>query len=373
MKSKVLLIKADEKPMEVGKKLMSNQIYKNPHLVIEDRNLGLLDCDSIRIQMNYVGICGSDIHLLKSNSETGYICTSVPVKIPKDGRIIGHEGVGLVLDVGSNVKNIKKGMYVTLESIIVCNNCDVCKRGDFNQCRNAKLMGLEVDGIMGNIVDVNSNLAHDVTSYIKKEDDLIAMACVEPAGVAYDACENAKIKPGDTVVVFGGGPIGLYTVMLSKLIFGASKVHVVEPIEFRRSLLREWTEYVYDTIDSLKNNLKICDAIIETSGDLQNVNKSLNSVDANGTVVLLARSGDPLFIEKVDHIITNNISVVGSRGHLCGAFDRILKMNESKRIELGSSITSVVNGLENLKKILESKDIEKDNCKIVVRLNDLEN
>jgi len=373
MKTKVLLIKADEEPMKAVENPMPNQIYKNPHLMIEERTLGTLDPDKIRIQMLYVGVCGSDIHLLKSNSETGYICSSVPVEIPEEGRTIGHEGVGLVLDVGSNVKEMEKGMYVTLESILVCNTCDVCKRGDFNQCRNAKLIGLEVDGVMGNIVDVNSNLAHDVTGYIKSEDDLIAMACVEPAGVAYDACENARIKAGDVVVIFGGGPIGIYTAMLSKLVFGASQVHVVEPVEFRRNLLREWTEYVYDSLYSLKRNLKEANVIIETSGDLNNVNKVFNMIDANGKVVLLARSGEPLFIDAVDHMITNNISIVGSRGHLCGAFDRILRLHASNRIKLDSIVTSVVNGLEDLKKVLESKDIVKDNCKVVVSLKDIKN
>lgn len=373
MKTKALLIKADVEPMKSVENPKPNQMYKNPYLMIDERTLGSLDPDKIRLQMIYVGVCGSDIHLIKSNPKTGYIYSSVPVDIPDEGRIIGHEGVGLVLDVGSNVKHLKKGMYVTLESIEVCNSCDVCKRGDFNQCRNAKLKGLEIDGIMGNVVDINPTIAHDVTEYIKSEKDLVAMACVEPAAVAYVACENTNIKCGDVIAIFGAGPIGAYAAMLGKSVFGASEVHVVEPVEFRRKLMSKWTEYVYDSFDSLKKNLNKVNIVIETSGDLTNVNKIFNMIDANGTVVLLARSGDALNVEAVDHMITNNIKIVGSRGHLCGAFNSLLRLHSSNRIQLDDVVTSVADGLYNLKNVLESESIENSNCKIVVNLNGTNN
>lgn len=369
MDTKVLTVKADKEPMDNIENSLGNQVYKNPRLIISKRELGSLNCNDIRVKVIYVGVCGSDVHLLKTNGETGYIKSSVPLDIPEEGRVIGHEGVGLVIDVGSNVNHIKKGMYVTLESIMVCNSCDACKRGDFNQCRKAKLLGLEIDGIMGEVVDVNANLAHDVTKFIKCEKDLLAMACIEPAAVAYDACENASIKPGDDVIVFGAGPIGIYCAILSKLIFGAAKVHVVEPVEFRRSLAREWTEYVYENLDLLKSNVDKANIIIETSGYLKNVNESFEIVDSNGTIVLLARSGEPLFINDIDYMITNNINIIGSRGHLGGAFDKILKLQTSKKLELENIVTSVVNGLEGLKDVLEGNQIITNNCKVVVKIS----
>lgn len=175
MNSKMLVIKAKSEPMKGIVKPLPNQIYKHPNLVIQNREKKKLGSNDIRLQMLYVGICGSDLHLAKENSETGYIISSAPAFIPEEGRVIGHEGVGKVLDVGENVKNIHKDMIVTLESILVCNQCVQCKQGKFNQCKNAKLIGLEIDGIMGEVVDVNSSLAHDITPYVKEEKDLKAM------------------------------------------------------------------------------------------------------------------------------------------------------------------------------------------------------
>lgn len=368
MKTKTLIVKAEKMPLPGIENPRANQIYKNSRLVMEERTLGTLDSNKIRIKVLYVGVCGSDVHLLRNNKETGYISTSVPVEIPEHGRIIGHEGVGQVLEVGTNVKHIEKDAYVTLESIVACNTCDVCKRGDFNQCRNAKLVGLEVDGIMGNIIDVEASLAHDITSFVKDEKDLIAMACVEPAGVAYVACENANITPGERVIVFGGGPIGAYVIMLCKLVFGASEIYAVEPVEFRRNLIKTWTKNVYSSIEKLKEEQIQADVIIESSGCMANVNEIINRVDANGRIVLLARSGEPLLVDAVDHIITNNISITGSRGHLCGAFNRLLRLHTQGIIELDSIVTSVADGLEELKEILETDKLEGGDCKVVVKI-----
>ncbi|MCX8130507.1 MAG: zinc-binding dehydrogenase [Clostridia bacterium] len=369
MESKVLLVKADREPVKGVVSPNPNQIYKNTRISIEHRRLQELDPDEIRVEMLYIGICGTDVHLTTNDPETGYICCSAPLSIPEEGRNIGHEGVGRVIDVGSNIKFLQKGMYVTFESIIVCNVCDVCRKGKFNQCRNAKLLGLEKDGLLGTVVDVPAKLAHNVSEYIKTEDDLIAATCIEPAGVAYVACENAGITGGDIVVVFGAGPIGVFAAMLSKAVFGASEVHVVETVKYRRDFAARWADRVYSSEEFFSNCPEKIDAVIECSGNLDNIRKSFGHINANGHVVLLARSGVPLEIINIDYMITNEINIKGSRGHLCGAFSSILNLHRSGRINLGGVVTCVVDGLENLKNMLESNEtIMKENCKVVVDL-----
>lgn len=368
MNSEVLKVKAERKPKEGINDSLPNQLYRNPQLVIENRQMARLKDNYIRLQMLYVGICGSDLHLVETDKNTGYIKGSAPLFIPDSGRIIGHEGVGKVLEVGKNVKNIKPGMIVTLESILVCNNCEPCKRGNFNQCSNAKLVGLEIDGIMGTIIDIDASLAHDVTTYIKSKSDLIAMACIEPAGVAFDACEYADIQPADRVLICGGGPIGLLAGMFCKKVFGASDIYIVEPIRFRRELLKTITPNVYENIDIAYKNIQEIDVIIEASGVLNNIKRMFDKVAANGRVVLLARSGEPLFLDKVDHMITQNIKIIGARGHLEGAFDKILKLYSKGVIQLNDIVTTEVDGLDKIKELLESENFEQSNCKVVVNL-----
>ncbi|XKK15654.1 alcohol dehydrogenase catalytic domain-containing protein [Bacillus sp. AC79A.1] len=367
MEVKVVLIEADKEPVPGVKNPTPNQVYKNVKVLVKEKSLDSLHADEIRVEMKYVGICGTDIHLTTNNPETGYICSTAPLSVPKEGRIIGHEGVGKIIKVGSNIKHLKPGMYVTLESIINCNRCDVCRRGNFNQCRNAKLLGLEKDGLLGTVVDVPAQIAHDVTEFIDNDEDLMATACIEPAGVAYVACENAQIKAGDRVVIFGAGPIGILVAALSKSVFGASEVHVIEPIKYRRNFVKQWADKVYSNEEFLREGPQNIDVIIEASGFLENVEKIFRKIDANGRVVSLARSGTPLTIRDIDHMITNQITIIGSRGHLCGAFNSILRLQKARKINLSDIITKIVEDLDELKGLLENNEaLTKENCKVLV-------
>lgn len=370
MNRDVLLVKAEKKPKNGVVNPSPNQLYRNPQVVVGKREIGKLGANDIRLEMIYVGICGSDLHLVKTDKDTGYIKSSAPLSIPETGRIIGHEGVGRVLEVGKNVKHIKIGMIVTLESILVCNHCEPCKRGDFNQCDNAKLVGLEVDGIMGTIIDVNASLAHDVTPYIKNAKDLVAMACIEPAGVAFDACEYAAIRPADRILILGGGPIGHLAAMMCKSVFGAAEISVIEPIKLRRELLKKITPNVYESIDEADENIDGIDVVVEASGVLNNIKRIFSKITANGRVVLLARSGEPLYLDKVDYMITNNIKIIGARGHLGGAFDKLLRLYSHGVIQLGDVVTTEVKGLNKIGELLESEDFEERNCKVVVALSE---
>ena len=172
------------------------------------------------------------------------------------------------------------------------------------------------------------------------------------------------------VVVFGAGPIGLFSAMLSKAVFGASEVHVVEPVEFRRRLARKWSDQVYDIDEFFDNCPRFIDVIIEASGHMGNISRIFRRVNANGRIALLGRSGAPLAIDDVDHMITNAVSLVGSRGHLGGAFTNILRLYKNGRIPLDEIVTDVVSGPEGLCNLLKSPErILKENCKVLVRLD----
>ncbi len=370
METDVVVLYADRQPMEGVADPGPHQIYRNPAVCVENRRIDRLHPEEIRVEMLYAGLCGTDIHLTAKDSATGYIKSSAPAFIPEEGRIIGHEGVGRVMAVGANVKNVRPGAFVTFESIIVCHYCDVCRRGQFNQCRHAVLLGLEKDGLFGAVVDLPAMLAHDVSPLIKSDDDLMACACVEPAGVAYVACRNTCVAAGDSVVVFGAGPIGLYSAILCDTVFGAADVHMVEPVAFRREFAAQWVDKVYDVDDFFDNFSGNADVIIEASGDLKNVSKVFRRINANGRIALLARSGEPVVLDAVDHMITNAVMMIGSRGHLCGAFSNILNLYKKGRIPLAQIVTSVVDGCGELSELLvSSSDVLDKNCKVLARFN----
>ncbi len=371
MESTQIRIYADEIPMPGITNPGPHQIFCNPFISVEKQALKDLKEDEIRVEMIYAGLCGTDIHLVEKDQNTGYIKSSAPFSINgSHGRRIGHEGVGRVIEKGSHVRHLNVGAYVTFESIVVCHYCDVCRKGHFNQCRNAMLLGLEKDGLFGNIVNVPAMPAHDITDLIKTDADLRAMACVEPAGVAYVACQNTKIKGGDNVIIFGAGPIGIFTAILSKIVFGASTVHIVEPVKFRREFAKKWADNVYDVNEVKENPPENIDVVIEASGGMENINTIFRSINPNGRVALLARSGAPLKIDAMDHMITNAISLIGSRGHLCGAFSDIMILYKQGRIPLEPIVTHVAEGIDALYTLLKNPDrVIHENCKILARFN----
>ncbi|WP_028324521.1 zinc-dependent alcohol dehydrogenase [Desulfatirhabdium butyrativorans] len=368
MESEMIVIHAENAPMPGISKPGPHQRYRHPVISVEKRRLGALHADEIRVQMIYAGLCGTDVHLMESDPQTGYIRSSAPANIPETGRVIGHEGIGKVLAVGKNVRHLSEGAVVTFESIIVCHYCDVCRKGQFNQCRNAKLLGLEKDGIFGKVVDVPAMLAHDVTPIIQTDQDLQAIACVEPAGVAYVACRNTRVTGGDVVVIFGGGPIGVFAAMLCKTIFGASSVSIVEPVSFRRSFAAQWADHVYDVEAFFANMPECIDVVIEASGDLQNINRIFRNVNANGRIALLARSGTSLVLDAMDHMITNAISIIGSRGHLCGAFNDIISLYKQGRLPLHQVVTHILDGTDGFMRLVGAIDsVLYENCKVLIR------
>ena len=368
----MVIVQADYEPMPGVEKPCPHQIYRHSRVSVQKRPLAELHPADIRVEMLYAGVCGTDVHLLTNNAQNGYICCSAPCDIPAGGRVMGHEGVGRVIAAGSYIQHVKPGDFITMESIMVCNACKPCKKGKFNQCAHAKLIGLEIDGVFGSVVDIPGMIAHDITALIKSEHDLQALACIEPASVAYVACENAKITPGDVVLIFGAGPIGVLAAMLSRDVFGASEVHIVEPVAFRRKFAEQWADKVYDEPEAFIHTSRRVDRVFEASGYLENVTRVFRKINPNGSVVLLARSGNPFFMEHVDHMITNEIAIVGSRGHLGGAFSNILSLYEREKISPGDIVTKILNGPEQLCALFNEKEkILNENCKILVKLSDL--
>jgi threonine dehydrogenase-like Zn-dependent dehydrogenase len=157
--------------------------------------------------------------------------------------------------------------------------------------------------------------------------------------------------------------------MLSKSIFGASRVHLVEPTLFRREFARRWCDEVYTVEEFFENTPRAVDVVIEASGALDNLSNVFRRLNANGRVALLARSGTPLELDAVDYMITNQIELIGSRGHLCGAFAKILSLYENGRIPIHELVTETVDGAEGLCALMaEPERVVTRNCKVLARM-----
>jgi (R,R)-butanediol dehydrogenase/meso-butanediol dehydrogenase/diacetyl reductase len=320
------------------------------------------------VEIIYAGICGTDIHVVKTNRE-GFISTSAPLSIPENGRIIGHEGVGKILEVGSDVQDLKRGDYVALESLITCGHCESCLRGYLNQCLNVKLIGMQFNGIFTNIADVPKTVACKVNEICVTEDGLKAAACLEPAGVAWLACHDSSLQPTDSIIIFGGGPIGYFCAMIARLCFNVSRISLVEPETFRRNHAKKWCDSVFDISDTNLNNFEY-DVVIEASGFLDNIQNIMTRIKPRGRVVLLARSGNPFSLKSIDHIITNAIKIMGVRGHVGGIFSQLINLYKSGTLPLHEAVTGTVQSINELELILNnSDDLIARHCKVLAKVN----
>jgi threonine dehydrogenase-like Zn-dependent dehydrogenase len=161
--------------------------------------------------------------------------------------------------------------------------------------------------------------------------------------------------------------------MIAKEIFQCAHVSVVEPAERRRDLVRQWADQSYASVSDLLANSASThgfNGVIEASGHLENINQIFTRIGSNGNVVVLARSGEPMILNHVDHMITKAITIQGCRGQLGGYMTRVAEWYAQGRLPLEALIEEAGEGLECLAHWLHEPNQVRDNfCKAVIRLN----
>ncbi|GAB4826031.1 hypothetical protein Ancab_008900 [Ancistrocladus abbreviatus] len=201
----------------VGIKTLKIQRFKLP-------SLGPYD---VRVRMKAVGICGSDVHYLKTLR-----CADFIVKEPM---VIGHECAGVIEEVGSEVKSLVPGDRVALEPGISCWRCDLCKGGRYNLCPDMKFFATPpVHGSLANQVVHPADLCFKLPDNVSLEEG----AMCEPLSVGVYACRRTNIGPETRVLVLGAGPIGLVT-MLAARAFGAPRIVIVDVDGARLSVAKK--------------------------------------------------------------------------------------------------------------------------------------
>jgi threonine dehydrogenase-like Zn-dependent dehydrogenase len=113
--SSAVVLHAERQPLAGVAAPGPHQLYRWPRLSIDPRPLGPLRPGDLRVRVSLVGICGTDLHIARANPSTGYMLGSVPFDVGPSGRVLGHEGVGCIVDVGDGVTGLVPGDFVTFE------------------------------------------------------------------------------------------------------------------------------------------------------------------------------------------------------------------------------------------------------------------
>jgi len=158
------------------------------------------------VKITRTTICGTDLHIMNGDVPT-----------VTDGRTLGHEGVGVIEDAGSNVSNFRAGDKVLISCITSCGKCDSCRRGIYSHCDyGGWILGNKIDGTQAEYVRIphaDTSLHHIPDG--ADEEALVMLSDIFPTGFECGVL-NGQIKPGDTVAIIGAGPIGLATLLTAQ-------------------------------------------------------------------------------------------------------------------------------------------------------------
>ncbi len=180
------------------------------------------------VRVTRTTICGTDLHILKGD-----------VPEVTEGRILGHEGVGIVEEAGSSVTNFKKGDHVLISCISSCGKCEYCKRGMYSHCETGGwILGHLIDGTQAEYVRIpfaDNSLYHIPQG--SDEEALVMLSDILPTGFECGVL-NGRIKPGDTVAIVGSGPIGL-AALLTAQFYSPAEIIMIDPDDNRLAVSKK--------------------------------------------------------------------------------------------------------------------------------------
>ena len=252
----------------------------------EERDIPQVKDDEVLVKLEYVGICGSDLHYYETGAIGDYV-----VEPPF---VLGHEPGGTVVEVGKNVTHLKAGDRVALEPGKTCGHCEFCKTGRYNLCPDVVFFATPpVDGVFQEYV------AHaaDLCFKLPKNVSTLEGALIEPLAVGFHAAIQGDAHLGQKAVVMGAGCIGLVSMMALKA-RGVSEVYVVDIMEKRLKKALELgadgvingaEENVEQKIRQITDGRGV-DLVIETAGTEITTRQAISIAKKGSNIVLVGYS-----------------------------------------------------------------------------------
>ena len=345
--------------------------YRGPYRVrVDEKPMPtILHPEDAIVRVTRSCICGSDLHLYHGM-----------VPDTRVGSTFGHEFCGIVEQVGPEVRNLKVGDHVLVPFNIACGKCHFCQQGLFGNCHESNAQATAVGGIFGYshtaggydggqaqyvrvpYADVGPMVIPDWLD----PDDAVLLTDVVPTG--YQAAEMGGIQTGDTVVVFGAGPVGLMAAK-SAWLFGAGRVIVIDHIEYRLDFARQFCPaevYNFREIDDMAVFLKkqtdalgadVCiDAVggdaagsaIQTllgtklkleAGNAIALHWAINSVKKGGIVSIVGVYGPTGNIVPMGNVVNKGITIRANQASVKRLLPRLIDHIQAGRINPKAMIT----------------------------------
>jgi L-iditol 2-dehydrogenase len=327
---------------------MKAQVFYEPEVMkMEMIDIPQIAANEVLVRVKATGICGSDVSYYYGHSPLGTSDGKGPL-------VLGHEFSGEIVEVGALPASLglfKPGDRVTCNPVQQCNACEMCAEGKFNICPNAVVPGVTVNGAFAEYTKMNYTHVYKIPDNMSFED----AAIIEPLACGTYGVKKLGVKPGDFVVVFGPGPIGIMMVQLIKA-SGAGKVVIVGtrdyPLNAALELGADYAVNIRDTsskfytsdIDARIAELtdgKMADRVIVPTSSKAALQNALTVSGAGATIVYFGLPGED------DKIEVPALSAIQS--------DKTIKFAWLAPLVWPTAIKAVSNGLVKLDKLVTHK------------------
>jgi alcohol dehydrogenase len=240
------------------------------------------------VKIEKTTICGTDLHILKGD-----------VPAVTDGRILGHEGIGVVEEVGPGVQNFKPGDKVLISCVTACGKCSNCKKGLYAHCEDGGwILGHLIDGTQAEYVRIPyaDTSLHPIPQGVDEE-AMVMLSDILPTGLEIGVL-NGQVKPGDTIAIIGAGPVGLSALLTSQF-YSPSEIIMIDLDDNRLEVAK--------TFGATK---------LVNSSDGNAIQKVMELTDGKGVDVVIEAVGIPATFDICQEVVKagGNIANVGVHG-----------------------------------------------------------
>jgi len=325
---------------------------------IEVPKIGPLD---LLVRVKAAGICHSDAHYRAGRSKAD----PLPMAL-------GHEVAGLVESIGGAVDGFKRGDRVCIHYMTTCGGCSYCRAGDDQFCASGAMIGKSRPGGYAEFIAIPARSAFPLPEEIPFEHGAIMMCS---SATSLHALKKARLRPGESVAVFGAGGLGFSAIQLAKGL-GASEVFAVDIHPGKLEMAKSFGAFPVNasSTDSISEIKKLTggrgvDVALELIGLPMTMRQAVRCLAIKGRAALAGITEKTLEIAPYDEVLNKEAEIIGVSDHLAQELPLLIAMVQQRKLDLSKAITRTVPlEAKQINQVLDDLESSGENIRTVIRM-----